>query len=78
MDVTPIPILITIEWFPTQSKLPDSDITVLMDVAGEPFQGHFDGDNWRDCSGFPIAPEDVRHWAHMPAVPDRDGHAGKT
>jgi hypothetical protein len=59
---------VTLEWF-AASKRPDADITVLIDFDGEVYQGYFDGDNWRDASGFPIPPEQVHYWTHMPAAP---------
>lgn len=61
---------VMIEWHPVPgAKLPDAELTVLIDIAGEPFQGHLDGETWRDINGYPIPAVRVRHWAHCPATP---------
>ena len=69
MNAASIPVGIVIDFFATDTVLPDDDITVLADIDGELWQAYRDGDTWRDMSGLPIDAARVTYWAHMPIAP---------
>jgi len=58
----------TITWHEPAEKLPDADVTVLIEVEevdGEPvWPGYLDGDEWKLADGMPVTK--VRRWADMP------------
>lgn len=58
----------TITWHELHERLPDADLTVLIeaeDVDGDPVtQGYLDGEQWRLVDGMPI--DKVLRWAEMP------------
>jgi hypothetical protein len=64
----------TIEWFAVTDKLPDADITVLVNAPGadEPvWLGWYDGVFWFAVTGDGYGDEDeiaaeVTAWAHIP------------
>jgi hypothetical protein len=56
----------TITWYAPAERLPDADLTVLVETRGceEPiWLGALDGEQWRDVEGMPI---EVVRWADMP------------
>lgn len=61
-----------IVWTPLHGRqfMPDADTNVLLGLSGgSSCEGFFDGDLWRDVTGWPIGGEDgdVVAWADMPA-----------
>lgn len=59
-----------LEWhIPRPGAMPDAEMTMLLKLAdGEVWQGYFDGEQWRDVQGMPIA-QPVRFWCD-PAGPE--------
>jgi hypothetical protein len=58
----------TLTWWTPNERLPDAEVTVLLEVEdadGEPvWPGYLDGDEWKLADGMPVAK--VRRWAEMP------------
>jgi ParB-like chromosome segregation protein Spo0J len=64
------PLVVTLEWIPVATRLPDDDITVLVALTdGKVSLMYRDGLGWRAEDGMPIEPERVTYWTHVPAAP---------
>lgn len=62
----------TIDWIPVQTRLPDDDATVLVHAptASEPvWLGWRSPTGWYTVDHVPFDPDEVTHWAPMPAGP---------
>lgn len=72
------PLLEIIEWIPVSDKLPDDEITVLVnhpDLDEPVWLGYLCDMHWHTVAGECIDNGRVTHWAHIPAGIEDYSHA---